>query len=97
MSQRPPGSGQPPITPRAPAPPASGTNQPRPDSDKLRDGLLLLPRFVLFLLQVIVFALGWILYQLGRTLIILSKLREERTPPPPPDRPLSSPHQPPNR
>ncbi len=95
MSQRPPTSGPPPqrqgqapVETRRPSPPpprepptaTGGPSVPPPDRGKLQEGLLLLPRFILFLLQVVVYSLGWILFQLGRLLINVSKLREEPTP-----------------
>ncbi len=86
---------EPPITRLASS--ANG-EPPKRRRNKVAEGFILVLRALLFLLQFVVFAIGYLLYHLGRGLMALSRLRDD---PPdddsPPEPPLSSLNQPPNR
>ena len=54
---------------------SSGGDSPR--RSKIAEGFLLVLRALLFLVQFVVFAVGFLLYQLGRGLISFSRLRDD--------------------
>ena len=77
---------------------SSDGDPPKRKRGKIVEGFLLVLRALLFLVQFVVYALGFLFYHLGRGLIALSRLRDDPADDPPPSEPpLSSPHQPPDR
>ena len=81
--RRPTGSAPPQSAPEQPAAPSatasqaevppSAARQPRPDAGKVRDGLQQLGFALLFIGQTLLFGLAWLIYQLSRGIMALSK------------------------